>query len=74
MENKTNQMPPMKRGPMGGPGGGYGTYDKAKDSKGTTKKLIKNTLYYYQKDKYKDIGESVYIDEKVKIKTLEKTR
>lgn len=41
---------------------------------GNTKKLIKNTLSYYQQDKYKDIGKSVYIDENGKIKTLEKTR
>ena len=48
MENKTNQMPPMKRGPMGGHGGGHGAYDKAKDFKGTTKKLIKNYLAEYK--------------------------
>lgn len=48
MENKSNQMPPMKRGPMGGHGGGHGAYDKAKDFKGTTKKLIKNYLAEYK--------------------------
>lgn len=48
MENKSNQIPPMKRGPMGGHGGGHGAYDKAKDFKGTTKKLIKNYLAEYK--------------------------
>lgn len=48
MENKTVKTPPMKAGPMRGPGGGHGAYDKAKDFKGTTKKLIKNYLAEYK--------------------------
>lgn len=48
MENKAKQMPPMKRGPMGGHGGGHGAVEKAKDFKGTTKKLIKNYLAEYK--------------------------
>ena len=48
MADVTTKKPPMSRGPMGGPGGGPGAYDKAKDFKGTTKKLIKNYLVDYK--------------------------
>ena len=39
--NETTKMPPKMKGPgpMGGPHGGHGPVDKAKDIKGTTKKL-----------------------------------
>ena len=47
--NQNTQTPPKMKGhgPMGGPGGGHGPAEKAKDVKGTTKKLIKNysTIY-----------------------------
>ena len=38
--NETKQKPPKMRGPgpMGGPHGGRGPVEKAKDIKGTTKK------------------------------------
>lgn len=41
--NETTQKPPKMRGPgpMGGPHGGRGPVEKAKDIKGTTKKLAK---------------------------------
>ena len=35
-------------GPMGGPGGAGRSIEKAKDFKGTTKKLIKNYLSKYK--------------------------
>ena len=39
--NETTKMPPKMKGPgpMGGPHGGHGPAEKAKDIKGTTKKL-----------------------------------
>lgn len=46
-ENKTNKKPPMKNGPMGGPGG-RGAIEKPKDLKGTTKKLVRNYLAKYK--------------------------
>ena len=37
--NQNTQTPPKMKGhgPMGGPGGGHGPVEKAKDVKGTTK-------------------------------------
>lgn len=46
-ENKTNKKPPMKKNAMGGPGGRKAV-EKAKDAKGTTKKLVKNYLAKYK--------------------------
>ena len=40
---RMNQRPPMRRGPMGGHGpmgGGMGVGEKAEDFKGTMKKLL----------------------------------
>lgn len=48
MTEQTNQKPPMRKGPMGGPGRGPGAVEKAKDFKGTTKKLVKNYLVDYK--------------------------
>lgn len=48
MTEQTNQKPPMRKGPMGGPGRGHGAVEKPKDFKGTTKKLIKNYLADYK--------------------------
>ena len=46
--NETTQKPPKMRGPgpMGGPHGGRGPVEKAKDIKGTTKKLAKMLSKY----------------------------
>ena len=46
--NETTQKPPKMRGPgpMGGPHGGHGPAEKAKDIKGTTKKLAKMLSKY----------------------------
>ena len=44
--NETAQKPPKMRGPMGGPHGGQGPAEKAKDIKGTTKKLAKTLSQY----------------------------
>ena len=46
MSNQTNQRPPMRKGPMGGHG--RGAVEKAKDFKGTTKKLVKGYLIHYK--------------------------
>ena len=46
MSNQVNQKPPMRKGPMGGPG--RGAVEKAKDFKGTTKKLVKSYLANYK--------------------------
>ena len=46
MAERVNQKPPMSRGPMGGHEAG--AVEKAKDFKGTTKKLIKNYLAEYK--------------------------
>ena len=46
-ENENIKKPPMKRGPMRGPGG-PGAIEKPKDLKGTTKKLIKNYFRKYK--------------------------
>ncbi len=48
MTEQRNQKPPMRREPMGGPGRGPGAVEKAKDFRGTTKKLIKNYLADYK--------------------------
>ena len=45
---KINSQPVMRKGPMGGPGHGPGAVEKAKDFKGTTKKLIKGYLMKYK--------------------------
>lgn len=45
-ENKINKKPPMKKGPMGGPG--RGAIEKPKDFKGTTKKLMRDYLANYK--------------------------
>ncbi len=45
MAEEMNQRPPIRRGPMRG---GIGNVQKAKDFKGTTKKLIKNYLLEYK--------------------------
>lgn len=46
--NGTTKMPPKMKGPgpMGGPHGGHGPAEKAKDIKGTTKKLAKTLSRY----------------------------
>ena len=44
--NGTAQKPPKMRGPMGGPHGGHGPAEKAKDVKGTTKKLAHRLSEY----------------------------
>ena len=48
MSNENTKTPPMRRGPMGGPGRGTRIVEKPKDFKGTTKKLIKNYLAEYK--------------------------
>jgi len=48
MTEQIRKKPPMRKGPMGGPGRGPGAVEKAKDFKGTTKKLIKNYLADYK--------------------------
>lgn len=44
--NQNTQTPPKMKGhgPMGGPGGGHGPVEKAKDVKGTTKKISTKTF------------------------------
>ena len=46
--NQNTQTPPKMKGhgPMGGPGGGHGPVEKAKDVKGTTKKLAQRLSRY----------------------------
>ena len=46
--NQNTQTPPKMKGhgPMGGPGGGHGPAEKAKDVKGTTKKLAQRLSRY----------------------------
>ena len=46
--NQNTQTPPKMKGhgPMGGPGGGHGPVEKAKDVKGTTKKLAQRLSKY----------------------------
>ena len=50
--NENVKRTPMKRGPMGGPGGGPRAVEKPKDLKGTTKKLVRN---YFSKYKWQII-------------------
>ncbi len=46
--NENVKRTPMKRGPMGGPGGGPRAVEKPKDLKGTTKKLVRNYFAKYK--------------------------
>ena len=57
MSQNTQNQVPKRQGPAGGPMGGpmgMGAPEKAKDIKGTLKKLIKLLSPYYNKDGFKE--------------------